>query len=202
MSPSTPSLASRAWSWLMSHEERDATPQSACGYSSSSIIRTKSDWQKAKVKRRPTEIKQQQESWKKIGTFWSKQTDYLYAGNHRAHSQGSPHCTLRCQAEPQGCCRRWRAEKTSVPSGCAAGWQKAGCSASKTKLRICFLKAGEEEIKRSRQMGKRSLSICIKISQATDFPSSSLSHWKNDMESLGLLHFSWHVIYPTENIFL
>jgi len=80
------------------------------------------------------------------------------------------------QAEPRGYCRRWRAEQTFMPSGYASRGKQAGCSARKTKLRICFLKAGEEERERSGQMGnKRSLSIHTKISRATDLQSSSLS---------------------------
>lgn len=83
-----------------------------------------------------------------------------------------------------------------------SGEKKAGCSAGKTMLKIHFLKAGKEEIERSGQKGNnRSLSIHVKIPQATDLQSSSLSHQKGEEGSVGLLHVSWHVIYPTGKSF-
>lgn len=60
-------------------------------------------------------------------------------------------------------------------------------------LKIHFLKAGEEEIERSGQKGNnRSLSIHIK--NTSNIQSFSLSHRKGEEGSVGLLHFSQHVI--------
>lgn len=64
-------------------------------------------------------------------------------------------------------------------------------------LKIHLLKAGEEEIERSRQKGNnRSLSILVK-----NTTGSSLSQQKGEEGSVDLLHFSWHVIYPTGKSF-